>query len=618
MNASLSPESGIAPTPAQGPELILSAPAESAFEPSDPAEELLLSQSLDALAQRSLPGVPIYIVAWLLLSGSVSFRWPQPVAGNALGAALLVATLSRGVLALWWRRGGPAHPRRWLQWFRLVSAASGASVGALAGLLLFDGGLAGASVLALAIVAAFGSASIFAFAPDRLIGAAFVLLLNAPVFISLVVRGGRLEWSTAIADAVFVAYCLSLGRTLHADFHQRLRSEYMLRQKTIALEASREAAEAANQAKSEFVANMSHEVRTPLNGVLGTAELLLRTRLGEQQRRYVETLRASADVLLHTVNSVLDFSKLEAGKLILEEVTFDLHEAAQDVVAIHRSEADRKGLELSLQLDSSLPRYVVGDRTRLRQALSNLVANAVKFTHQGSVRAGVRWLDPHCRFEVRDTGIGVDPTDHERLFDVFAQADSSTTRRFGGTGLGLAIVKNIAAAMDGEVGFESRPGAGSLFWFTATLSPSATGPIEEETELRPQTPAKILLVEDNATNLEVQRAFLEVLGHDVVVATNGLEAVDVFEHTSFELVLMDCQMPTMDGFEATRRIRRLERGDSRTVIIALTASILAADRQKCLAAGMDDHLGKPIALKDLAAKVEAWLGRKAEATLPSP
>ncbi len=397
------------------------------------------------------------------------------------------------------------------------------------------------------------------------------------------------------------------------------------------LAAARDVADAASRAKSEFLANMSHEIRTPLHGVLGMAALLLDTPLSPAQREQLQTIHGSGLALVDIINDILDFSKIDAGKLSLEAIDFDPRVLVREATAVVALRAQEKGLVFTTQIAAAVPAAVRGDPVRLRQVLVNLLGNAVKFTASGSVTlsVGLTGADEEAvglRCEVRDTGVGIAAEAQTRVFESFTQSDSSTTRRFGGTGLGLAICRRLVTLMGGEIGLESAPGRGSEFWFTAKLA-RATAPLPaaeatgasgspgSRSQLRR---ARVLVAEDNLVNQRVATAMLAKLGQDVEVAQHGREAVERWRARPFDLVLMDCQMPEMDGFTATRAIRSEEVGGRRVPIVAMTAFAMKGDRERCFAAGMDDYIAKPMPLAALADVLARWVGVGPDAPSPRP
>ena len=429
--------------------------------------------------------------------------------------------------------------------------------------------------------------------------------------------------------------------------------EQRLRKMIVDLEEARDQAESAARSKSSFLANMSHEIRTPMNGVIGMIALLKQGGLAEQQLAYFETIERSADALLLIIDDILDFTKIEAGRLTLGRSAFSIRDSLSSIEALFSEPASQKGLVLGFTVDSAVPAVLVGDPGRIRQILLNLIGNAVKFTDKGSITVTASVADTeqgeHIRFTVADTGPGIHPEDQTRIFGEFFQADVSLTRSHGGTGLGLAITDQLVRLMGGRIGFESRYGVGSLFWVelpmevSAENSPqelaaggaegganqkevarlerltnpaaSASAPTTGATEypLSVTYELSVLVAEDSEVNQFIIRELLAKWGIEIAVAANGLEAVDAFKEQEFDLILMDIQMPEMDGLEATRRIRSLQNDESvheECEIVGLSAHAMSGDRERYMAEGMVDYLTKPIRTEELRKILEACLKKK--------
>jgi signal transduction histidine kinase/CheY-like chemotaxis protein len=394
---------------------------------------------------------------------------------------------------------------------------------------------------------------------------------------------------------------------------QTARLELTVQERTRALEEALQAMQDALRAKGEFLAVVSHEIRTPMNGVLGMTQLLQMTELNEEQRRYCDTIQASGETLLAIINDILDMSKLDSGKVRLDVRPLQPRQVVREVADLLRAQAQSKGLYLDTEVAGDVPAWVYGDTTRLKQVITNLVGNALKFTHHGGVRVAMKMVTEGKVLEcqVQDTGIGIPPDKVDRLFERFSQVDSSIGRRYGGTGLGLVICKHLVEAMGGDIGAQSKQHKGSTFTFRIPVSAApapAESPSAQPGAAKLPTALRILLVEDNTVNQMLAMGMLQKLGCAADLARDGEEALEKVRRVDYDLVLMDMQMPKMDGLSATRAIRSMPLRNQ-PQIVALTANAMESDRQLCLSAGMNDFLAKPFKVGELQEKIVAAASR---------
>lgn len=559
------------------------------------------------LVHRSFAGPIGCLFAIGILLYSTPLYREHPLATGCFLGAMLARIVPRPVLWLLWGRGkhGPTPYPFWM----IVASTLLLSLptGLFTAFVIGAYGFASWNTLVLVVFAmscAVSGASVAA--PDRRIALLFEWSLLLPVVVGCFRVGGAQALMAGFSVLLFTVYVVLHALRMNTDYCNAMAADIALKQRAEELQEARIAAESANEAKSRFLAHMSHEIRTPMNGVMGMLDLILDTELSASQREYLGYAQQSAHSLLRLLNDLLDHSKAESGKLLLEKIDFPVREIISDVISPFVAQAGAKGIKLTCVVDDAVPENLRGDPTRIRQILLNLVSNAIKFTDKGQVRLSANFESivgetTVLHFQVADTGPGLPPEKQGRIFEAFSQGDESITRRYGGTGLGLTICRDLVSLMGGRIWVESEPGRGSTFHFTAGFTEAEFVPQERpqvaaySSEAGPNRSLRILVAEDNLVNQKLIAALLSRFGHELEIAEHGEHALSLLEDKRFDLVLMDVQMPVMDGLEATRRIRAAEAPSlKRLPIIGVTAGATPAELQACIASGMDFCIPKPI------------------------
>ena len=551
------------------------------------------------LARRSFAGGLVYLGFLAALWATTDYFSTHPVMLAAVTAISGVCGAARFLLGYRFERLYGASPAAWRAAYFIAVNLSILAWGlfVMATFLLY-GFRDWKTLLLLICLAGTAPIALAAQTPSPVIIHTFLVALTAPMIAASLYLGGALNYTMALVFTWYLMFALGHARVLHRHYVRYTLEKF-------ALAAAKKSAEEANRAKSVFLAHMGHELRTPMNAILGMTHLALNSPADTERRQYMRMVKSAGENLLETLNSLLDFSKIEAGKVELDAVTFSVRQLADGTLQSFLGGAKSKGLQLRSYVDPSVPLRLRGDPLRLRQVLTNVLGNALKFTERGEIECRISRIPDAAagvllQFTVRDTGIGIAPEKQQLIFEAFEQADSSTTRKYGGTGLGLAISARLVDLMGGRMWVESQPGQGSSFHWTARFATVAAKDVREaqdaalQSEPAPATQLKILVVEDHDMSRQLMEKLLAMRGYAVVTVANGKDALREMEEQAFDVVLMDMHMPELDGMGATAEIRRREKGGPPTPIIALTAESSEGLRERYVDAGITDYLAKPI------------------------
>ena len=553
------------------------------------------------LARRSSAGGFVYLGFLVALWATSDYfsRYPKSLA--AFSAFSAVCAGVRLFLARRFQARYDRNPRAWRSAYFLAVNLNILAWGAfLAITFLLFGYDDWKTLLLLICLAGTAPIALASMSPDLLLLRAYLFALTLPMICANLYLGGLRGYGMAVVFSWYLLFSLFHAHTIHRQYERYTREKF-------ALAAAKKSAEDANKAKAEFLAHMSHELKTPLNAIFGMTHLALNTPPGADQRRYLELVNSSAEALLKLLNGLLDFSRIEAGRMELENIEFSAPELVEETLRSFSGELQRKGLTIESHVDADVPLRLLGDPLRLRQVLVNVVGNAVKFTSEGGIEVRLSRLEAGAgqavlQFVVRDTGIGIAPEKHRAIFEAFEQADSSTTREYGGSGLGLAISSRILELMNGRMWVESQPGRGSSFYWTASFAQPAS---EVSTPERNPETIRVLVAEDHEVSRVLLKRLLEMRDYQVTTVSNGREVLEEIARQTFDLVLMDIHMPGLDGLEATAEIRRQEQAGPHIPIVAVTAEAAPRLREHYLAAGFSEYLSKPIKPEELYALIES-------------